>query len=64
LAEKKETVKYVQGVMRHSRMATTTDVYMQEFPEGVCATVIPFAGVAGHDEEAGGEGQDATAGHR
>ena len=26
-------------MMRHSRVATTTDVYMQESPEGVRATV-------------------------
>jgi hypothetical protein len=39
LAQKKRTVKDVQGVMRHSRVATTTDVYMQELPEGVRATV-------------------------
>jgi hypothetical protein len=32
-------VKDVQGMMRHSRVATTTDVYMQELPEGVRATV-------------------------
>lgn len=30
LAQKKGTIKDVQGVMRHSRTATTTDVYMQE----------------------------------
>jgi len=39
LAQKKGTVKDMQGVMRHSRVATTTDVYMQELPEGVRATV-------------------------
>jgi integrase len=39
LAQKKGTVKDVQGVMRHSRTATTTDVYMQEIPETVQATV-------------------------
>ncbi len=39
LAQKKGTVKDVQGVMRHSRTATTTDVYMQEIPESVQATV-------------------------
>ena len=39
LAQKKGTVKDVQGVMRHSRTATTTDVYMQEIPESVRATV-------------------------
>jgi hypothetical protein len=29
----------VQGLRRHSRAATTTDVYMQEIPESVEATV-------------------------
>jgi len=32
-------VKDVQGVLRHSRTATTTDVYMQEIPKSVQATV-------------------------
>jgi hypothetical protein len=32
-------VKDVQGVLRHSRAATTTDVYMQEIPKSVRATV-------------------------
>jgi len=39
LARKKGDVKDVQGVLRHSRVATTTDVYMQEIPESVRATV-------------------------
>jgi integrase len=39
LAQKKGTVKDVQGVMRHSRTATTTDVYMQEIPESVQLTI-------------------------
>ena len=39
LAQRKGTVKDVQGLLRHSRAATTTDVYMQEIPEGVQATV-------------------------
>jgi integrase len=39
LAQKKGTVKDVQGVMRHSRTATTTDVYMQEIPESVQVTI-------------------------
>ena len=39
LAQRKGTVKDVQGMMRHSRVATTTEVYMQELPEGVRATV-------------------------
>ena len=39
LAQRKGTVKDVQGMMRHSRTATTTDVYMQELPEGVRATM-------------------------
>jgi integrase len=45
LAQRKGTVKDVQGMMRHSRVATTTDVYMQELPEGVRATVDSI-----HDE--------------
>jgi integrase len=39
LAQRKGTVKDVRGLLRHSRTATTTDVYMQELPEGVAATV-------------------------
>jgi hypothetical protein len=39
LAQKKGTVKDIQGVLRHSRIATTTDVYMQEIPESVQKTV-------------------------
>jgi integrase len=39
LAQKKGTVKDVQGVLRHSRAATTTDVYMQQIPKSVQATV-------------------------
>jgi integrase len=39
LAQRKGTVKDVQGLLRHSRTATTTDVYMQELPEGVAETV-------------------------
>jgi integrase len=39
LAQRKGTVKDVQGLLRHSRTATTTDVYMQELPKGVAATV-------------------------
>jgi integrase len=39
LAQKKGTVKDVQGVLRHSRAATTTDVYMQPIPKSVQATV-------------------------
>ena len=39
LAQKKGTVKDVQGLSRHSRAATTADVYMQEIPESVRATV-------------------------
>jgi hypothetical protein len=35
----KGTVKDVQGLLRHSRAAIMTDVYMQEIPEGVEATV-------------------------
>ena len=32
LAQKKGTVKDVQGYLRHSRASTTTDVYMQQIP--------------------------------
>jgi integrase len=39
LAQKKGTPKDIQGVLRHSRLATTTDVYMQEIPESVKAMV-------------------------
>jgi integrase len=39
LAQRKGTVKDVQGLLRHSRTATTTDVYMQEIPAGIEATV-------------------------
>jgi integrase len=39
LAQKKGTIKDVQGVMRHSRTATTTDVYMQEIPTSVQSTI-------------------------
>jgi hypothetical protein len=39
LARKKGDVKDVQGVMGHSRTVTTTDVYMQQLPEGVRETV-------------------------
>ncbi|HVJ05881.1 MAG TPA: tyrosine-type recombinase/integrase [Candidatus Saccharimonadales bacterium] len=39
LAQKKGSVKDVQGVLRHSRTATTADVYMQEIPRSVQATV-------------------------
>lgn len=39
LAQKKGTVKDIQGLLRHSRAATTTDVYMQEIPESVEATI-------------------------
>ncbi len=39
LAQKKGTVKDIQALLRHSRSATTTDVYMQEIPESVRAMV-------------------------
>ena len=42
LAQKMGTVKDVQGLLRHSRTATTTDVYMQDVREGVRATVDCF----------------------
>jgi hypothetical protein len=39
LAQKKGTAKDIQGVLRHSRIATTTDVYRQEISESVQKTV-------------------------
>ncbi len=39
LAQKKGTVKDVQGVLWHSRAATTSDVYMQEIPVSVQSTI-------------------------
>jgi integrase len=39
LGQKKGTPKDIQGVLRHSRLSTTTDVYMQEISESVKATV-------------------------
>ena len=39
LAKDKGHVKDIQGMMRHSRVATTTDVYMQSLEEGVRSTV-------------------------
>lgn len=45
LAKDKGHVKDIQGMMRHSRVATTTDVYMQSLHEGVRSTVNSI-----HDE--------------
>ena len=39
LAQKKGIMKGVQGILRHARPGTTTDVYMQEIPESVRARV-------------------------
>ncbi len=49
-------MKDVQGVFRHSRAATTTDVYMQEIPESVRATVNSI-----HRELKSGKGKRRTA---
>jgi len=46
LAQKKGTVKDIQGVLRHSRTATTTDVYMQEIPESVQKTVDAISAIS------------------
>jgi len=45
LAKDKGHVKDIQGMMRHSRLATTTDVYMQSMEDGVRMTVNSI-----HDE--------------
>ena len=39
LGQKKGTPMDIQGLLRHSRLSTTTDVYMQEIPESVKAAV-------------------------
>ena len=39
LAKDKGHVKDIQGMLRHSRVATTTDVYMQTMEDGVRSTV-------------------------
>lgn len=61
LAQKKGTVKDVQGLMRHSRTATTTDVYMQEIPESVQATVNSIHGVAEGARNTASQGDENAA---
>ena len=39
LGQKKGMPKDIQALLRHPRLATTTDLYMQEIPESVKATV-------------------------
>ena len=39
LGQKKGTPRDIQGLLRHSRLNTPTDVYMQEIPESVKATI-------------------------
>jgi integrase len=39
LAKDKGHVKDIQGILRHTRLATTTDVYMQSLESGVRSTV-------------------------
>ena len=56
LAQTEGTVKDVQGVLRHSRAGTTTDVYMQEIPESVRATVNSI-----HTELKSGKGKRPVA---
>ena len=48
LARDKGHVKDIQGMMRHSRLATTTEVYMQSLEDGVRSTVNSI-----HDELSG-----------
>lgn len=48
LAKDKGHVKDIQGMMRHTRLATTTEVYMQSLEEGVRTTVNSI-----HDELSG-----------
>ena len=49
-------MKDVQGVLRHSRAGTTTDVYMQEIPESIRATVNSI-----HTELKSGKGKRRVA---
>jgi integrase len=44
LSQTKGHAKATQGMMRHSRVATTTDVYQQVIPEGVTAMVNSIHG--------------------
>lgn len=37
--QEKGTVKSIQGVLRHTKAATTTDIYMQQVPEMVAQTI-------------------------
>jgi len=66
LAKDKGHVKDIQGMMRHSRVATTTDVYMQSLHEGVRSTVnsihteLMGTGTLGRD----GHGQKTHGGSR
>jgi len=55
LAKDKGHVKDIQGMMRHSRLATTTDVYMQSLEDGVRSTVNSI-----HDELSGTGTRGAT----
>jgi len=57
LAKDKGHVKDIQGMMRHSRLATTTEVYMQSLEDGVRTTVNSI-----HDELSGtwGSGPSRT----
>jgi hypothetical protein len=45
LAKDKGHVKDIQGMLRHTRLATTTDVYMQSLESGVRSTIDSI-----HDE--------------
>jgi integrase len=66
LAKDKGHVKDIQGMMRHSRLATTTDVYMQSLHEGVRSIVnsihteLMGTGTLGRD----GHGQKTRSGSR
>jgi hypothetical protein len=48
LAKDKGHVKDIQGMMRHSRLATTTEVYMQSLEDAIRSTVNSI-----HDELSG-----------
>lgn len=66
LAKDKGHVKDIQGMMRHSRVATTTDIYMQALHEGVRSTInsihaeLVATGTSGDN----GDRLSGCAGHR
>jgi hypothetical protein len=65
LAKDKGHVKDIQGMLRHSRVATTTDVYMQTMEDGVRSTVTSIheelmgTGTTGQHSSKPGSGKES-----